>query len=94
MTNIYSAKVTPKSGNTLNLNLELPKTGLEIIKNNSKTYSIIIDELFFKIINPQNIPEGRITENIIIKSVGKFFNVLYDIKYEKNLDITTLNLFF
>lgn len=52
MRNIYSAIVTPKSGNTLNLGTGLPKTGLEVIKNNSETYSMVIDELFFKIINP------------------------------------------
>ncbi len=94
MRNIYSAIVTPKSGNTLNLGTGLPKTGLEVIKNNSETYSMVIDELFFKIINPQNIPKGKIVKNVIIEFIGKLSNIFCEIKYEKSSDTTTLNLFF
>ena len=93
MTNIYSAKVTPKSGNTLNISIDLPKFGLEVIKNSSNTYYIILDELFFKIINPQNIPNGKISKNIVAKAFETLIHVFCEIKYEEHTDITTLNLF-
>ncbi len=93
MTNIYSAKVTPKSGNTLNMTMGLPKIGLEIIKNNSNAYFIVLDELFFKVINPQNIPNGKINKNVVMKAFGTLIHLFYEIKYEENSDITTLDLF-
>ena len=62
-----------------------------VIKNDSNEYYITVNELFFTILNPQNIPDNEIFGNII--SDDKIYKLFYMIIYEKFLDNTSLALF-
>jgi hypothetical protein len=64
-----------------------------VIKNDSNEYYITVNELFFTILNPQNIPDNEIFGNIIIYSDDKIYKLFYMIIYEKFLDNTSLALF-
>ena len=64
-----------------------------VIKNDSNEYYITVNELFFTILNPQNIPDNEMFGNIIIYSDDKIYKLFYMIIYEKFLDNTSLALF-
>lgn len=64
-----------------------------VIKNDSNEYYITVNELFFTILNPQNIPDNEIFGNIIIYSDDKIYKLFYMIIYEKFLDNTSFALF-
>ncbi|WP_308007937.1 hypothetical protein [Fusobacterium varium] len=93
MKNILFIRVTPKTGSVLNISQGNPKIGLEVIKNNSKNYLLNIDELFFKILNPHNTPNNKLSGNISLISGSRICNFFYEITYEKHPDITSLALF-